>query len=464
MTTLALAQSDLHRVCRDLAWSEIAAMPGLAPQLGPRVSLANNVDWASTGLALDSLARMQLATAAATWCNAYDAGFEDLFLAKRSAADWAAVMVRARASGAAHFTFSTSGSTGARKHIRHQEDVLANEAKAWATVLNAANSSSTATGSDVRAQADGAASGAGSTPIKRVLVLAPTHHIYGFIWGVLLPLALGVPAVDADFANLPELLPGDLLVAVPDQWAWLANSARPWPSGVQGISSTAPLPSDVHRSLTDSQSHTSSHTPSDTLNDTINDTLNDTSSNSLLEALTNKPGGNLPAPLSRLLQIYGSSETAGLAWRDDPQQPYTLAPDRSRTPADGIELLLPNGAFAAMPVQDDLDWVSATQFHLLRRVDHSVQVGGHNVSPDWVAGQLMTHGAVKAAAVRLDALLSPPRLKAFVVLRPATSMAEKQALETWAVHSLPQYASLASVTYGDALPLNAMGKPSDWPT
>ena len=464
MTTLALAQSDLHRVCRDLAWSEIAAMPGLAPQLGPRVSLANNVDWASTGLALDSLARMQLATAAATWCNAYEAGFEDLFLAKRSVADWAAVMVRARASGAAHFTFSTSGSTGARKHIRHQEDVLANEAKAWTTVLNAANSSSTATGSDVRAQADGAASGAGSTPIKRVLVLAPTHHIYGFIWGVLLPLALGVPAVDADFANLPELLPGDLLVAVPDQWAWLANSARPWPSGVQGISSTAPLPSDVHRRLTDSQSHTSSHTPSDTLNDTINDTLNDTSSNSLLEALTNKPGGNLPAPLSRLLQIYGSSETAGLAWRDDPQQPYTLAPDRSRTPADGIELLLPNGAFAAMPVQDDLDWVSATQFHLLRRVDHSVQVGGHNVSPDWVAGQLMTHGAVKAAAVRLDALLSPPRLKAFVVLRPATSMAEKQALETWAVHSLPQYASLASVTYGDALPLNAMGKPSDWPT
>ena len=313
-----------------------------------------------------------------------------------------------------------------------------------------------ATGSDVRAHAEGAASGAGSAPIKRVLVLAPTHHIYGFIWGVLLPLALGVPAVDADFANLPELLPGDLLVAVPDQWAWLANSARPWPSGVQGISSTAPLPSDVHRRLTDSQSHTSSHAPSDTLNDTSSDLLR--------EALTNKADGNLPAPLSRLLQIYGSSETAGLAWRDDPQQPYTLAPDRSRTPADGIELLLPNGAFAAMPVQDDLDWVSATQFHLLQRVDHSVQVGGHNVSPDWVAGQLMAHGAVKAAAVRLDTLLSPPRLKAFVVLHPAADTAEKHALETWAVRSLPHYASLASVTYGDALPLNAMGKPSDWPT
>ena len=434
MTLLALTQSDLRRVCRDLAWSEIAAMPGLATRLGARVSRANDIDWASTGLALDSLARMQLATAAATWCNAYDAGFEDLFLAKRNASDWAEVMLRARASGAAHFTFSTSGSTGARKHIRHREDVLANEARAWTTVLTSAigtrEASSVGSGadSDTEAHAAGPVSTSFNAPIKRVIVLAPTHHIYGFIWGVLLPLALGVPAIDADFAELPSLLPGDLLIAVPDQWAWLASSSRAWPEGIQGISSTAPLPAPIHRQL------------------------------------INRTSGAMTAPLSRLLQIYGSSETAGLAWRADPTQPYTLAPERSRTPADGIELLLPNGALATMPVQDDLKWVSTTQFHLLQRVDQSVQVGGHNVSPDWVAEQLMTHGAVKAAAVRLDTLLSPPRLKAFVVMRQGTDAAEKQALESWALSSLPHYASLASVTYGDVLPLNAIGKPSDWPT
>ena len=169
-------------------------MPGHSRALGSRLSAVDQtVRWDTDNLYLDSLARMQLATAAATWCNAYDAGFEDLFLARRCSADWAEVMVRARQSGARHFTFATSGSTGKRQFIRHREDVLAAEAQVWAQVLK-----------QVTSQAHG-------TPISRVVVLAPTHHIYGFIWGVLLPLALGVPAVDADMAALPLLQAGDLV-------------------------------------------------------------------------------------------------------------------------------------------------------------------------------------------------------------------------------------------------------------
>ena len=396
-------------------------MPGLAVA-GPRASGAA-LDWGPDGLGLDSLARMQLATAAATWCNAYDAGYEDLFLAKRSVADWAQVMRRARASGAQHFTFASSGSTGARQHIRHREDILTAEAQAWAAVLTAAphqpNQASQPTPS-----------------IQRVVVLAPTHHIYGFIWGVLVPLALSVPVVDADLAALPVFLPGDLVVAVPDQWAWLAG--RRWPAGVCGVSSTAPLPDAVHRKLTD--------------------------------PLANAPGPS--ATLVRLLQIYGSSETAGLAWRDAPDQPYTLAPGRTPTPEGGIELLLPNGTQAALPVQDELRWAGPNQFELLRRSDHAVQVGGHNVSPNWVAAQLLTHPAVQHAAVRLSTTATPPRLKAFVVLHPASGqsdesahaadLAQRNALQAWAASTLPWYASLCTITYGSELPRNAMGKPSDW--
>jgi long-chain acyl-CoA synthetase len=389
-------------------------MPGWSARLGARIDSEKSLDWSATGLAIDSLARMQLATAAATWCNAYDAGFEDLFLAKRSVADWAAVMQRARASGAAHFTFSSSGSTGVRKHIRHREDVLASEARSWAEVL-------------------GQSALHGAAPkIKRVVVLAPTHHIYGFIWGVLLPLAMGVDALDADLAALPEWQSGDLVIAVPDQWAYLASAPRPWPAGVQGISSTAPLPQAVHRQLIEKNAATGT-----------------------------------AAPLSRLLQIYGSSETAGLAWRDDPAAPYTLAPGRKRSAQDAIELQLPNGTFAAMPVQDSLKWTSAAQFELLRRVDNSVQVGGHNVSPDWVAQQLQLHPLVQHAAVRLDMGATPPRLKAFLVLKPpdtsSPALAQQQVVQAWALDTLPWYAALSSFTYGDVLPQNAMGKPSDWP-
>lgn len=374
-------------------------------------------------LYLDSLARMQLATAAATWCNAYDVGFEDLFLAKRSSADWADVMVRARRAGAYHFTFATSGSTGTRKFIRHREDVLASEALAWVQVL----------GQIVRKTH--------GTPISRVMVLAPTHHIYGFIWGVLLPLALKVPVLDADVSALPTLQSGDLIVAVPDQWAWLSESlqllvpnpsnqsrSRVWPDSVYGVSSTAPLPKAVHDQL----------------------------------AVLNMTAHARPA-LRNLLQIYGSSETAGLAWRADPGHPYTLAPGRTRASHGGVNLQLQGGASVSLAIQDQLNWLNDTDFELLRRTDHTVQVGGHNVSPDWVAAQLMSHPAVKEAAVRLHDRVTPPRLKAFVVLHAPGNIEQRDAVGAWAMNQLPWYAAPCAIKYGAELPKNALGKASDWP-
>jgi long-chain acyl-CoA synthetase len=418
---LVIEAGDLARICRDLAWSEIAAMSGHRDALGDRLGVwpGGQISWGEDGLALDSLARMQLATAAATWCNAYDAGFEDLFLAKRSVTDWVSVMQRARASGAQHFTFTTSGTTGARKHIRHREEVLSSEARGWVDVLNGS--------------VPGAMPSMQAQSVKRVVVLVSTHHIYGFIWGVLVPLALGVPAVDADLTALPELRPGDLIVAVPDQWAWLAGSGnamvhRRWPHGVQGVSSTAPLADAVHRKLVGDDS----------------------------------AGPEAPTMLQRLLQIYGSSETAGLAWRADPMQPYTLAPGRTRSIDNGINLLLPSGSMAAMAVQDQLSWVGDDCFHLAGRSDQSVQVGGHNVSPEWVRNLLLGHPAVKHASVRLDTSLQPQRLKAFVVLQAPDDPGVKTTLENWASSALPWYASLHTFTYGAALPVNAMGKPSDW--
>ena len=434
MAAFTLSEADLLRVSRDLAYSDLAAMPGIKAQLGPRIGADTDtpLSWAADVLDLDSLARMQLATAAATWCNAYDAGFEDLFLAKRTATDWAVVMRRAREAGAKQLTFATSGSTGARKHLRHREDILADEARAWASVLS-------------------------PITVTRVIVLCPTHHIYGFIWGVLVPLALGVPVVDADLASLPALHSGDLLIAVPDQWAWLAASQRAWPAGVQGVSSTAPLPAQVHEALTDAPAGAA---PSACFDQTNTHPLS--------------------APLARLLQIYGSTETAGLAYRTQSGGPYTLAPGRTRNTQDGIDLQLPSGAHQAMAVQDELQWTSDTAFNLLRRTDQSVQVGGHNVSPAWVVAQLQTHSAVKEAAVRLDGATTP-KLKAFVVLHgsdnteaaPAANQAaqgaaqdatQRAVLEQWALDTLPWYASFSSITYGSALPRNAMGKPSDWPT
>jgi long-chain acyl-CoA synthetase len=443
VTAFTLPVSDLHRVCRDIAWSELHAMPSVRRQLAERLD-TGTVSWSKDDLDIDSLARMQLATAAATWCNAYDAGFEDLFLAKRNTTDWAEVMRRARLAGAAHFTFSSSGSTGARKHIRHREDVLASEAMAWAQIVNA------------------------DLSVQRIVLLVPTHHIYGFIWGVLLPHALGKPVIEAELSALPDLQTGDLIVAVPDQWAWLAqagDTSKPWPSGVQGVSSTAPLASTVHSKLIANYAY---NTPA-------TDNLIDDSIDDLTKYLTDNLTDNFvdsfsSSRLSRLFQIYGSSETAGLAYRADPTAPYTLAPGRSRcVNAAGeyqIQLQLPNGAQATMAVQDELKWVNDTDFELLRRSDYSVQVGGHNVSPDWVVKQLLKNTLVKEASVRLSTNHKPPKLKAFLVLDEeylqANFAAQQTKLEQWIADTLPHYATFSAITYGKELPKSASGKLSDW--
>ncbi len=418
MDTSALGARDLARVCRDLAWSEISSMPTMAPKLGNRCAPLAAIDWSAHGLALDSLACMQLATAAATWCNAFEKGFEDLFLAKRNIGEWATAMQRVTALGGGHLTFSTSGSTGARKYIRHRLTNLMDEARAWASLLSQ---------NQAQRPPDFA--------IKRVVVLAPTHHIYGFIWGVLLPLALDVQAIDADLQTLPELLAGDLVVAVPDQWGWLANSRHltdRWPRDIKGVSSTAPLPAQVHRLLT------------------CEPTLRD---------------GLIKTPLAQLLHIYGSAETAGLAWRDDPDQPYTLAASRQRTLVGGIALQLGQNESADLAVPDELTWVCEQRFYVVGRLDGSVQVGGNNVSPAWVSAQLANHPDVEHVAVRLSLSAKPPRLKAFVVLRQTkqSQSQQQQQIEEWAAEHLPWYANPAAFAYGAALPRSSMGKLCDWP-
>ena len=403
---LEVGVTDLLRVCRDLAWSEMAAMPGICSRLGPRLPslrAGGLPDWSPGGLALDSLARMQLATAAAVWCNAYDAGFEDLFLAKRNTPDWAEAMRRARSAGASGFTFSTSGSTGQRQHIRHDQNSLMDEARSWAQFL-----------------------GASALSVSRVVTLVPCHHLYGFIWGVLVPKALGVPVIDASHESLPELLAGDLLVAVPDQWQWLAGSTRAGPASVQGVSSTAPMPGLLHKRL-----------------------------------VAVEPAA--PALLARLLQIYGSTQTGGIAWRDSPDKPYTLAPNLSRGAGDTIELQLSGGAQVQLDLQDELQWTGAHEFQLLRRTDCCVQVGGHNVSTAWVREQLLAHPAVQDASVRLDTATSLARLKAFVVLKAPEDPSQQDSLQEWMTHNLPWYANFTSICYGAEIPRNALGKHSDWP-
>jgi 4-coumarate--CoA ligase (photoactive yellow protein activation family) len=254
--------------------------------------------------------------------------------------------------------------------------------------------------------------------VRRVVALVPAHHIYGLIWTAMLPEALGVPVISASVLALPRLEAGDLIVAVPDHWGALVRTIRHWPAGVCGISAGAPL----------------------------------------ADALA---GDLRSAGLERLCDVYGASETGGIALRDAPDAPYRLLPRwQFATPINGAEAVIIDASGREVLLPDRLSIALDHSFAVEGRRDGAVQVGGINVWPEQVAGVLRRYAGVADCTVRLG---DRNRLKAFVVpadaddedvLRVRISEYVQRVL-------LPEQRPTAYV-FGASLPRNALGKVCDW--
>lgn len=346
------------------------------------------------GLGLDSLDLLAIAGALSELLQMHESGIEDYLLGHRSFGDWLQV---ARASLAHHdraLTFRTSGSTGEPKRCVHTLARLEAEAAFWARLFPGR---------------------------RRVLTAVPAHHIYGLIFTVLLPRHFGATEVLDVRGRSPAALralvrPGDLVVGHPAWWTAVTRGLPEGvPEGVVGVTSTAPCPDAAARAV-------------------------------------------VSVGFSRLVQIYGSSETAGVGWREAPATPYELLPGWRRA---NEGLLREN---EAVPPPDRLDWMDDRRFRVLGRHDGAVQVGGVNVHPARVAAVLLEHPAVAEATVRLMRPEEGSRLKAFVV--PHASATGEEALRaSLAAHAearLPPPERPRAFTFGPAIPHTFLGKPADW--
>lgn len=344
----------LQRVVADLLAGELALMrPGRAP-----AGLPWHADCdLRADLGADSLELIGLATSMEGLLDLRRAPGEPL-LARTRLGDWLAVAAAGLEQGSEALVFRTSGSSGTPKSIRHQTALLWQEAAYLASIFPGR---------------------------RRIVSVVPSHHIYGFLFAVLLPHAFGIgPEAVSDLrAHSPsavalKLRPGDLVLGYPDFWRAFVQAGETGPGmppDVVGVSSTAPCPEDVARAA-------------------------------------------LALGVTRLVQVYGSSETTGVGWRDAPEAPYRLFPYWSRTsdPAR-LERRGPDGRTLAYPLQDRLDWTEDGRFRPAGRIDEAVQVGGVNVFPGYVADVLRLHPRVQDASVRLMRPDEGHRLKAFVVPR-----------------------------------------------
>ena len=165
-----------------------------------------------------------------------------------------------------------------------------------------------------------------------------------------------------------------------------------------------------------------------------------------------------------MTEVYGASETAGVAVRRRPDDAYDLMPHWSfagATDDDAPEILHRSGRRVALP--DRIRRLGGSRFLLAGRQDGAVQVGGVNVHPARVAERLRERPGVRDAAVRLMRPDEGQRLKAFVVPEAEVDGAAlRDALERWIRAALPAAERPTSLAFGPRLPANPMGKPSDW--
>lgn len=401
MTSWWRDDATIARFVCDLVATELAS-------LRPSGFAAPPAPWDATlhlasDLGLDSLERVALASALTEAIHLHEVGIEDRLLISPTIGDWITVAREGLEAWHATLTFRTSGSAGDPKRCKHALSHLWQEVDTLSSLFGGR---------------------------RRVLSAVRSHHIYGFLFTVLMPRRLTLPGSElvdlrhrAPTSVVAELRDGDLVVGYPDFWRAIARAGRPLPGGVIGISSTAPCPADVARDLRS-------------------------------------------LGLDTLVELYGSSETAGVGVRSSAADPYTLLPFWQRVEDDATVLvrLAPDGVATMYHVQDRLEWTDDRRFRSAGRIDEAVQVAGVNVFPAAVRRVLMEHPDVRDAAVRRMSADPLSRLKAFVVPREgrvgdALFHAE---LEAWVASRLTTPERPRAFSFGDAIPVGPLGKVADW--
>ena len=299
--------------------------------------------------------------------------------------------------------FSTSGSTGTPTTCRQPFALLKQEIQAQARIFQGCS---------------------------RILTLVPRHHIYGFLFSVLLSKALNIPVYDLPPVPSPRMTASlekdDLVVAFPLFWKSLAQLDQPIPEGIRGVTSTGPC-----------------------------------SPETILTLLTNG--------LDQMTEVYGSSETGGLGTRSHPNDAYTLLPfwqphpEQEESPTQ-LTRVLPDGTRTSPYDMPDLvHWDTPRAFRPVRRKDKAVQVAGVNVYPEKIAAIIQTHPDIHACTVRLMRPDEGTRMKAFIVPETTTwDDAGRKAFRIWLAENLSPAEIPKALTFGETLPVNAMGKMADW--
>lgn len=236
---------------------------------------------------------------------------------------------------------------------------------------------------------------------RRLLSFVAPHSLLGFVLSILTPNLLGVESIDArgmtPDALSASLLYGDVLIATPTLWRYMVQEQVKAPDNTLAVSFGEPM------------------------------TLE-------LAAEMRQCGFGV------LRELYGSTETGLIAWRDTPGEEFVLF-DQWRRNDDDLLRVSPDGAARRVEPMDILGWKSDRSFSLSGRRDGAIQIGAVNVFPEAVAATIRAHALVSRCRISVGRRANgASRLIAHIVLEKGAAPSEKVArdIDAWCRESLRQ--------------------------
>lgn len=229
---------------------------------------------------------------------------------------------------------------------------------------------------------------------RRLVSFVSPHSLMGFVATILTANLQGVPYLDARLiapdALAGKLAFGDVVVATPTLWRYLMREGVVAPDNGMAVSFGEPLTSDLAADLR-------------------------------------------KAGFGALRELYGSTETGVIAWRDSPGEPFILFDHWTRSKT-GLVRRRASGTTYETGAMDNIEWTGERLFKLGGRRDGAVQIGAVNVFPERIAAAIARHRSVDKCAVEVMRHKGGVnRLVARIVLKRASPISESvvRELDLW---------------------------------
>lgn len=209
--------------------------------------------------------------------------------------------------------------------------------------------------------------------ITQIIPHVPSYTIYGFLFTVWLPQQLNIPVLFPSETDWQNLSPDTLLVATPFHWQLLTGSLPKKMPLCYGVSAAAPL------------------------------------FNGLYETIIQK---NIT-----LTEIYGATETAGVGYRNNPKEPFTLFPYWELIQEKNNFTLKDKTNTQVYQLMDTIQPINDRQFTVTGRKDKQVNIAGNLVNLEEVRLIILQITGIQECEISAKAMGGETMLQAIITMQ-----------------------------------------------